>query len=156
MNVILSIKPKYVKNILDGSKLFEFRKQPLRPEVKKVYIYSSAPEKKIVASFELKQIIEDTPENLWSKLQLFAGISIEEFFTYYSGKEKGFAFGIENLEIFEEPIDPYTYFNKFTAPQSFLYLKQETKMNVFSPSKAAKTKKKYTKAPRKSFRNIIQ
>ena len=42
MNVIISIKPKYANAILDGSKLYEYRKRlPKNTDIKKVYIYAS-------------------------------------------------------------------------------------------------------------------
>ena len=48
-DVLLSIKPKYVREILDGTKQYEFRKQIFRDRSREtVFIYSSSPEKKIV------------------------------------------------------------------------------------------------------------
>jgi len=51
MNVILSIKPEYVRKILTGEKKFEYRKRIWKDKVKKIYIYSSRPEKKLHAIF---------------------------------------------------------------------------------------------------------
>ncbi len=60
MNVLLSIKPKYVNEIINGNKRYEFRKVIFRNRnVTTVYIYSSSPEKQIVGSFEIGDIIED-------------------------------------------------------------------------------------------------
>lgn len=131
MNALLSIKPKYVKNILAGTKQFEFRKQPLRSSVKRVYIYCSAPEKKIVGYFELRKIIQDTPENLWYRFQKTAGISSGEFFQYYDGKDIGYAISISNLIVLKKPIDPYKRFQNFTPPQSFLYLRNGIQKTLF-------------------------
>ncbi|HET6989695.1 MAG TPA: ASCH domain-containing protein, partial [Bacteroidia bacterium] len=57
MNVLLSIKPKYAKAIIDGKKKVEFRKLPFKLNVNKVYIYSSAPEQKIIGYFTFDDII---------------------------------------------------------------------------------------------------
>jgi predicted transcriptional regulator len=122
MKVILSIKPKYVKSIVAGSKKYEFRKQPLNPSIKQVYIYSSAPDKRIIGYFEVKQIISDTPQNLWARFRKSAGISESEFFAYYDGRSTGYAISIKNLTVLKRPIDPYKRFKKFTPPQSFMYM----------------------------------
>lgn len=122
MKAILSIKPKYVQNIIAGTKKFEFRKQPLNPAIKQVYIYSSAPQKRIIGYFEVKQIVSDTPENLWERFRKSAGISEDEFFAYYDGRSRGYAISIKNLTVLKKPINPYKYFKKFTPPQSFMYM----------------------------------
>lgn len=50
--ILLSIKPKYVEEILAGRKLVEYRKRiPRDDNVKQVLIYASYPVKRIVAEF---------------------------------------------------------------------------------------------------------
>ncbi len=127
MNVLLSIKPKYVEKILNGEKRYEFRKSSFKePEaVDKIYIYSTSPEKKIVGYFILDKIIEDEPESLWERCKAHSGVDEEEFFDYYRGKEKGIAMKINDTEGFEEPFDPYEDLNNFVAPQSFHYVEDD-------------------------------
>ena len=61
-DVILSIKPKYVQSILSGEKQYEFRKAIFKNRtIDRVFIYSSAPVKRIVALFEIGTILEDHP-----------------------------------------------------------------------------------------------
>ena len=121
--VLLSIKPKYVKSILDGTKKYEFRKQIFRNNSKKtVYIYASSPTKKIVACFCPGEIIEGHPDYLWEQFWDVSGLSEEEFFEYFSGKENGYAIRIDDLEQFIEPMDPHKMFERFVPPQSFCYV----------------------------------
>lgn len=121
-SILLSIKPKYVNSILDGKKRFEFRKAiPNSKEVEEVYIYSSAPVQKIVGKFSLKNILHASPQEIWEKCSRYGGISEDDFFEYYRGREEAYSLSITDLEIFEEAICPYNTFKKFTAPQSFLY-----------------------------------
>jgi len=124
MKIILSIKPKYVKKIIDGNKKYEFRKSLFRnrKDIKKVYIYSTSPAKKIVGSFKISEIIEDHPKNLWDKFKELSGMNTTEFFNYFGTKNKGFAIKIEKLEIFKNPIDPITTISNFIPPQSFYYI----------------------------------
>lgn len=121
--VLLSIKPKYVKEILSGAKQYEFRKQIFKNEsAKTVFIYSSSPQKKIVACFHVGKIVEGHPDYLWEQFWDVSGISEQEFFEYFSDRDTGYAIRIEELETFAEPVDPHAMFGRFVAPQSFCYV----------------------------------
>ena len=124
MNVLLSIKPKYVEEIIKGNKRYEFRRSIFRcrEDIELVYIYSTSPVKKIVGVFTIKNIIEDHPRNLWKNFKEFSGIEKEEFFSYFGDCKNGFAIGIENVEVFEGPIDPKISIPGFVPPQSFRYV----------------------------------
>ena len=123
MNVLLSIKPKYVEKIVNGEKQYEFRKRIFRDKnVIKAFIYSTSPTKKIVGEFDIGNIVEDSPIRLWTELQEVSGINEKEFFDYFRGINKGFAIGIEKLNIFDEPIEPNELISDFSPPQSFCYV----------------------------------
>ena len=126
MNILLSVKPEYVKKIIDGEKKYEFRKTIFKKEVSKIYIYSTYPIKKIVSYFEIKSedIENDAPKTLWEKYQGEAGISEKDFFKYFSNYEKGYAIRVRKLTKLKEAIDPYKIKN-FIAPQNFIYLKED-------------------------------
>lgn len=129
--VLLSIKPKYVRAILNGTKLYEFRKQIFRDRSREtVFIYSSSPEKKIVARFNVGEIVEGHPDFLWEEFWNVSGIEEDEFFEYFSGKENGFAIRIDDLEEFDEPVDPYAKFERFIPPQSFCYVNGNDIQNI--------------------------
>ena len=126
MNVLLSIKPKYVEEIKKGKKKYEFRKSLFSSKnidrIEKIYIYSSSPVKKIVARYVLSLILEDHPKILWEKCKDFSGIDEIEYFKYYGKKDKGIAIKITELKFFKKPIDPKTVIPDFVAPQSFRYV----------------------------------
>ncbi len=72
MNVLLSIKPKYVEAMAEGRKSFEFRKSMFRNEsIERVYLYSTHPVGKIVGSFKVGRVISATPRLLWEKVIFF-------------------------------------------------------------------------------------
>jgi predicted transcriptional regulator len=123
MDVLLSIKPKYVKSIINGEKRYEFRKTIFKKrDINQIYIYSSHPVKKIVATFEIGDILEDHPIALWENVKDYAGIGNQVFFSYFKGKSKAFAIKIHNLQEFDIPIDPWTKMRGFVPPQSYCYL----------------------------------
>lgn len=121
MNVILAVKPKYARLILAGRKEYEFRKAVFKDSVDTVFIYSSYPEKRIVAHFKVDIIHEDTPENLWRMSSDRAGLTEEEFFQYFGGREYGYAIRIRDLEILRIPLDPWEMIADFHPPQNYCY-----------------------------------
>ena len=118
MSVLLSIKPKYVEEIKKKSKLFEFRKQIFKQFTNEIWVYESAPTKKIIVS----DIIKDSPKNLWRQTKQVAGINKEDFFKYFEGKEEGYAIEIKDFYELESPLNPYEIEEDFVPPQSFAYL----------------------------------
>lgn len=125
MNVLLSIKPRFADEILKGNKKYEFRKSVFKKSSGsgKVYIYSTAPIKKIVGSFTIESIIEDYPCNLWKMFNKYSGIKKDEFFEYFKNKQKGYAIKIKEVEVYKNPIDPKLLFPDFYPPQSYCYFK---------------------------------
>jgi len=126
MDVLLSIKPKYVKSIIEGDKRYEFRKTIFKNrEINRIYIYSSSPVKKIVGTFEIGGILEDHPVDLWDNVKEYAGINERDFFSCFEGKPWAFAIKIQNLQEFNDPIDPYEMIPGFVPPQSYCYIDEE-------------------------------
>lgn len=121
-NVILSIKPKYVREIVKNVKKYEYRKQIFKKNVNKVYIYESTPTKSIIGYFLYKGYIQGTPEEVWMKTCDDSGISKEEFDKYFQGKDCAYAIIIEELYLYSQPINPYMVFDNFVAPQSYRYV----------------------------------
>jgi predicted transcriptional regulator len=79
------------------------------------------PNKKIVGTFVIGEIIKDTPDNLWKNLNELSGLTEQEFFDYFSGMKMGFALELEYTKFFEVPIGPKMIFHDFSPPQSFYY-----------------------------------
>ncbi len=121
MKVLLSIKPEFVEKILDGTKKFEFRKGIFKNNnVKSVVIYATMPVGLIIGEFDIKNIIEDEPVNLWKKTAHHAGISKSFFDSYFEQRKKAFAIEIGNIRIYEAPIKLSSM--GISAPQSYRYL----------------------------------
>ena len=125
MNAILSIKPIYAHAILNRKKKVEFRKQSFKRDIEKVYIYSSAPDQKILGYFTIQEIVSDTPQSLWKKFGHVGSIDKDSFFQYYNNHRIGYSYVIQKSVRFRIPIDPRLKFDKFVAPQSFLYCERD-------------------------------
>ncbi|MCZ8169437.1 MAG: hypothetical protein ACK5RV_07180 [Flavobacterium sp.] len=124
-SVILSIKPIYSQAIIGGTKKVEFRKKKFKRNVDKVFIYSSSPEKVIIGYFTIKEIVEDSPRNLWETFHNVGGISEIDFFEYYKGIDIAYSIVIDKVFKFEYGIDPIDFLDKFCAPQSYRYVEEK-------------------------------
>lgn len=121
-HILMSIKPKFVKEIFKGCKTFEFRKQLIKQESDQVIIYETCPTKKIVGYFKFTPPLVGTPQEIWGYCKNTAGISKEEFFSYYKNAPLAFAYPIKDVRILEEPQDPQKIWDSFNAPQSYKYI----------------------------------
>ena len=125
MNVIISVKPKYVTAILAGKKEYEYRKSIFKRPVNKIYVYASSPQKKIVGYFFYDYFIQGTPEYIWKHTSAVSGISESEFFDYYKRKEVAFALKIGRFYPFAVFPDPFALSTNFCAPQSYRYFEKD-------------------------------
>lgn len=119
--ILLSIKPEYVRRILEGSKRFEFRRQMAKRKVERILIYSTAPEMKVVASVEVLGVLKDSPKKLWETTHTYAGISRQKFMGYFSNRMVAYAYRLGKLQKFDTPKKLAEY-GITAAPQSFVYI----------------------------------
>ena len=125
--MLLSINPEHVKNILSGSKQFEFRKVRCKPDVDKIIIYATAPQKMVVAEAEIEETIEGAILNVWEQTKDFAGISYDFFRSYYEGRKTAVAYRLRNVEVYEQPKNLSEY-GVTHPPQSFIYLESVSRI----------------------------
>lgn len=119
--MLLSIKPKYAKVILEGKKQYEFRKTRPKAGVDRIIFYASSPQKQVVGEAVIDEILEGTPKEIWEIARTAAGITKKFYFSYYSGKDKAIAYKLKDVMIYEEPKKLSDYGIR-QAPQSFIYL----------------------------------
>lgn len=119
--ILLSIKPEYSQQILQGTKKYEFRRQIAKRTVDEILIYSTSPEMKVIGSVEVIEVISAQPSELWQKTKDVAGINKEKFMNYFFGKKLAHAYKLGKIQNFNPPKSLSDYGVK-TAPQSFVYI----------------------------------
>ena len=72
-------------------------------------------------NFYAGELMEGSPRSIWSRCRRYSGIDADTFFAYFRGKRKAFAIGIEDLFVFDAPIDRIQHLTNFKPPQSFRY-----------------------------------
>lgn len=136
--ILISVKDKYVKEMLSGRKTIELRKSaPKASAGDTLIIYTTQPKKAITAIAIVKNIIRCEPREMWQFYQHQLGIDKSSFDDYYKNHQK--AVGIELSEVIPlegeillsaikiihpgfTPPQTFKYLNKFTAFRSFKHL----------------------------------
>lgn len=122
-NVLMSVKPEYADKIIKGVKKVEFRKTCFSNQVKRVYIYSSHPVKRIMGYFTVEKIIKQSPQLLWDKYHLTGGIDQTKFFRYFEKRDKGNAIIIREVFPYRYGLSLQDVFgNNYSIPQNYRYI----------------------------------
>ena len=127
-HILLSIQPKYVREIISGVKKFEFRKK--FPDTSnnaisnRIIIYRSKPKMEIMGSFAIKRHLNSDFDSLMKKINADTAY-IERISNYFPEKDSCHALEISDLKIYENPLS-LNYLRKtykgFCAGQSYRYL----------------------------------
>lgn len=126
MDIILSLYPENIEKIASGIKKFEFRRSIYKDKtVKRVYIYATVPIKKIVATFDILQVIEGSPEEIWKQCGQVSGSTEDSLMNYFKDKDLVYALEIGNFKWLKNYIEPKNYIKDFYPPQFFRYIKGE-------------------------------
>ena len=118
--IIVSINPRHVNNIINGSKRYEYRTRIASKDVNKLLIYETAPIKKVVAEVDVIEILSLDPNTLWEQTKDYSGISKEFFFFYFKNRSVAYAYKLGKVKVYDEP-KSLIEFGLRTAPQSFAY-----------------------------------
>ena len=122
MNVLLAIKPKYAEMILDGEKIYEFRRAIFKsPLVKKVVIYASSPISKVIGEFEIDSILSLETSELWERTMEHSGIDKDFYDSYFEGKKVAHAIKVKKVKRYFQHKELHEFDIKH-APQSFRYI----------------------------------
>ena len=120
--VLLSIKPEFAHKIFDGTKKYEFRKQIFKDSsIKKVIVYSSSPEQKVIGEFKIDTILRDTPSAIWLQTRDYSGIRQAFYDEYFRGRQNAYAIKVASTRIYEQKKD-LSDFDIMFPPQSFAYV----------------------------------
>lgn len=134
--LFLSIRPKYVRKIIDGLKKVEFRR--ICPNVRAgdlIFIYASSPQRRLECRSVIRELSRDTPESLWKKYKETSGLTRAEFKSYFLGASVGFAIHLGPIAKFDEPVTLSSLreiWPGFSPPQIYRYLTQEEFSDLFT------------------------
>jgi predicted transcriptional regulator len=134
--LLLSVKPRYAEAILDGRKTVELRRTRPRIEVPTTaLIYSSSPERALVGTCDVTEVVSYTPLGLWRLLGSLSAVSYEEFRAYFTGCDMAYGLMLANVHPLSRAValpDLRRRWQGFQPPQSFRYLSRSLSDEVLA------------------------
>ncbi|MBD5784618.1 hypothetical protein IF650_00345 [Cellulosimicrobium terreum] len=119
---VMSIKPQYTEAILAGTKLVEFRKRRLAPDVSTVLMYATMPVAKVVGAFEIVGYDVASPTVVWERHKSHAGIARAGYREYYRGATSAVGILLRDARRLARPLTLAELDVNLSVPQSFVYL----------------------------------
>ncbi|RZL50346.1 MAG: ASCH domain-containing protein [Pedobacter sp.] len=133
--LLISIKEKYVKEILAGKKTIELRKARPKAEIGDlVIIYTTQPKKAVTAIATVKGIVTCTPSEMWKANKARLGIDKKSFDAYYEDCSKAVGIELEGIIRLDSDIllsAIKLIHPKFSPPQTFKYLNKFAALRDF-------------------------
>lgn len=120
-NIIISINPEHVENIINGTKKYEYRTKAAKSDVKKILIYETTPVKRIVAEAEIIEVLQMSPDELWKITKEHSGITKIFFNSYFKNRKIAYAYKLGKVKVYKET-KSLEEFGLKCAPQSFAYV----------------------------------
>lgn len=125
-NILLSIRPKFANDLVDGIKTIELRRRfPMLPEGTKIYVYSTAPEKQVIGEVVIDKIVKMNVGDLWVEISTYQGIRTQEFIDYFDGMSEGYAIYVRDAKRYDKPLSLDKITDKKRPPQSFYYIEEK-------------------------------
>ena len=124
---VLSIRPEYSEQILDGRKTVELRRRfPLHvSEGTLAFIYTTSPRRALTGVARISHVKKMRKEEIWETFAHTAGINKAGFDSYFSGLDYGFSILFSKTKKLSRclELDELRQQFRFQPPQSFLYAK---------------------------------
>ncbi len=131
-SALISIKPKHVKNILNGTKTVELRTRSMNLAVGTLlWIYTTLPKGEIEAVAIVDFIDTKSPSSIWEKYKKQICITKLEFDNYTSDRKEVTVIGLSEVEESGKKLclqTLRTYDKNFTPPQFFIHLTPDKKI----------------------------
>lgn len=137
-HILMSIRPRFVNEILDGRKTFELRRKRVSAEPGDVIcIYSTSPQKTLSAVCSVREVLWMDLISLWDKVKDSCGVSFEEFMNYFQGQDNGCAVELKNVQTLPEAVKLTEIRNidpGFRPPQSYCFVRPESILAQYVPN----------------------
>ena len=124
-NLIISIKPQYALQIVEGIKTIELRRKFPTENIRGgvAIIYASSPVCKIVGYVRIEDVSNLSTAKMWQQFGKAACVTKTFFNSYFDGVESGFAIALSRPVKLKTPLDIKELEEEqiFSPPQSYRY-----------------------------------
>lgn len=135
--IVLTIKPRWAKEIYGGWKKFEFRKVIPKRKFGKIFLYESSPVKRITGMIIKRNVFKGTPNTVWTNIDIIdkhfpvlGSMTREEFMEYFKNRKIAYAIYIGRVIKYEKQFDPVKAGWWKISPQNFMYIPYEMRRKM--------------------------
>jgi predicted transcriptional regulator len=128
-NVLFSIRPNHVAEILNGNKTVELRRR--RPHIvagSRIWIYATSPTAALKGYAKLDRVETAAPSTIWERFKGQVGVSKRDFDHYFAGQSVAHALVLSDVRELANPLILKTirkFVRGFHPPQFFCHLNGE-------------------------------
>ena len=117
-HILMSVRPEHAENIIEGRKVFEYRRRPpLIEYFTTILIYATLPTGKVIGEVTARCTLRGEPNYIWSLTARGGCITRERFDEYFKGMTVASAISLESPLRYEHPLSLHK-----RAPQSWQWL----------------------------------
>ena len=124
--VLLSVRPRFARALLSGSKRVELRRRAVRLKPGQlIAVYEASPTSALAGFLIVAATYEATPAAVWTRCNSGMSLSRTEYDKYLRGSERAFAIEVKHAIRLEIPVSLLRLRRQclgFRPPQSFRYL----------------------------------
>ena len=128
-HALISLEDRFAEGILNGTKLVELRRRPMRLEPgTTVWIYVKVPVGQVIGSAQVHSMHSLAPSTIWRRYGDVSGLSKAEFFGYFAGVRRAFALVLNEPKRLETGVSLQVLRKlqrSFQPPQFFQHLAEE-------------------------------
>jgi predicted transcriptional regulator len=125
-HALISLEERFAEAILDGMKVVELRRRPMRLSVgTTIWMYVKVPVGNVVGSAQVEATYGLAPSTLWRRFGALSGLSRAEFFDYFAGATRAFGLALTNPTRLSTPLSLEklrALSSGFQPPQFFTHL----------------------------------
>ncbi len=131
--ILISIMSYYAKQIFNGTKLYEFRKSPIKESSlnKQIFVYSAKDDKAVIGSFKVKQIHKGNVNEIMNITGYDKREDGIEILNYFGNKQNCYALELYDVQKFPKPLtlQRIKQLNpKIQMPQYYSYIKPNSQI----------------------------
>jgi predicted transcriptional regulator len=151
-HALISLEERFAEGILNGTKLVELRRRPMRLSVgTTIWLYVKVPIGEVTGSAVVGSMQSLAPATLWRRYGAVSGLSKAEFLQYFEGKQQGFVLILDKPKRLTCPVslERLRLLNgAFQPPQFFQHLDgQGPLVSAFTEGSSSKKKPQVVRSP---------
>lgn len=98
-NILISVHPRHVDNMVSGTKTVELRRRPLKlASGCRVWIYCTLPRGSVEAVGTVAEVVVASPSAIWRDYGKQCGITKAEFDAYYEGASTAYVIVFSSIK----------------------------------------------------------